>query len=82
MELSAKIKIIKKKTCLQLFATVVSPKLFCMLSCPWLASIHFFTTDWLMEERLCFTKFASTKLQGTAHTVEDKVRIQHDLNRL
>lgn len=84
MELSAKPKSIcfeNHMTCLQLFATVVSPKLFCM-SCPWLASTHFFHYRLDGGREIMLTKFASPKLRGTARTVEDKVRTQNDLNRL
>lgn len=66
-------------TCLQLFAIVVFPKLFCM-SCPSFASTHIFHYRLDDGREIMLIKFASTKLQGTACTMEDRVRIQNDLN--
>lgn len=67
--------------CLQLFTIVVFPKLFCM-SCPRVASIHFFHYRLHDGRQIMLIKFASTKLEGTACTMEDRVRIQNDLNSL
>lgn len=67
-------------TCLQLSALIL-PKLLCV-SYPQPASINFFHYTLEYGIDIMLIKFASTKLQGTAFTMEYRVRIQTDLNRL